>query len=883
MPVIPEYKPENTTVKPLSIPENKTDFTGTGLASSLSGVINEAAKTVGSIVDENHEVLARQGLARIQTEAMSFSESMRSASDAERLRDSYIDDSINAFTEARQEIMESYESPAVRRMIQNAIDGNDIEGRLRLAGIGYQREARRNVDEATFKANDSRLSGNLAGEAMAGDVVGMADSVYALAKIRLQKVKERGVDDETAKGMVAQSIDQTVIMTWDTIKNGSLQQKSLFYKTVKPYLTPATAQLLEKNLDGERQALNAHGKIDRMFSGGRPTVTPDVSIHLSNGNMAITKNGETATLPIQNENITPETLPQTIDMINRQNGIGTKIPNISRQHLPILNQIIPLAEQLEQDTGVPADVLIALAIAESGLNPNSVSKAGARGIAQFMPGTARAYGVDTSNVESSMRGMAKYLKKLKETDGFTWDEAVGAYNMGEGTRGGDKGMHGVLAGKARLPQETENHITKIAMLRPFIRRMLGRPTEETQNRPVDPGVSLLALDEVTLSQRTAEALGISDRFTNGQPNEKADANDIALFENAKKQATARQEALRTQLNEIDAQLPDIVGGKALDDETVATIMASPAVSGLPHEVRRLIRNRLSLQNQTALEQKWRANNHDLSVMSSDAAKTMLKRHEKQLAIDGIGIIPISRFRQVTGLAGGLDLKNMARVQANAQQAKAGILPEIAEKTLSANRHLLTGIPKDGSSDRDKFNQVLGRYIAQNYLSTGREVTPAQVIEAVNWLTAQSSHKDGWIFDGSGPNWEALYQPEDGMQTDSYHLFIPYGSNLDNLHRYLASVGIQHTPSLVNYLYTRQLAMLGAPLPPETIDMMTKIEDGKVKVSGLSDINEVWKRYEEGLTAAMLVPAAPPGQWRAPSSSLDAAEVSIFGGFTTGNN
>lgn len=82
--------------------------------------------------------------------------------------------------------------------------------------------------------------------------------------------------------------------------------------------------------------------------------------------------------------------------------------------------------------GVPIDLALAVANQESGFNPNAVSQAGAIGVMQLMPATARGLGVDPYNAVQNIRGGVAYLRqKLNEFNGDS-RLALAAYNAGSG-------------------------------------------------------------------------------------------------------------------------------------------------------------------------------------------------------------------------------------------------------------------------------------------------------------------------------------------------------------------------------------------------------------------------------------------------------------------
>ncbi len=79
-----------------------------------------------------------------------------------------------------------------------------------------------------------------------------------------------------------------------------------------------------------------------------------------------------------------------------------------------------------------------LPVIESAINPNAVSRAGAVGLWQFMPATAKGLGMEINSLVDerrdpriSSRNAAKYLKQLYEIYN-DWSLAIAAYNCGPG-------------------------------------------------------------------------------------------------------------------------------------------------------------------------------------------------------------------------------------------------------------------------------------------------------------------------------------------------------------------------------------------------------------------------------------------------------------------
>ena len=102
---------------------------------------------------------------------------------------------------------------------------------------------------------------------------------------------------------------------------------------------------------------------------------------------------------------------------------------------------------------VPPALIAAGLEVESGFS-NQTSSAGAKGIAQFMDATAAQYGVDVNDPDSSIKGMAAYMKDLMDQFGDPI-LAAGAYNAGPGR------MQEYVQNGTTLPAETVNHMRKV--------------------------------------------------------------------------------------------------------------------------------------------------------------------------------------------------------------------------------------------------------------------------------------------------------------------------------------------------------------------------------------------------------------------------------------
>lgn len=114
-----------------------------------------------------------------------------------------------------------------------------------------------------------------------------------------------------------------------------------------------------------------------------------------------------------------------------------------------------VVEEASRAYGLDAALIHAVIAVESSYNPKAVSKKGAAGLMQLMPGTAKRYGVaDAFDPVQNVSGGARYLRDLLDMFDSDVSLALAAFNAGE---------HAVMKYGKRIPpyRETLRYVPRV--------------------------------------------------------------------------------------------------------------------------------------------------------------------------------------------------------------------------------------------------------------------------------------------------------------------------------------------------------------------------------------------------------------------------------------
>lgn len=164
-----------------------------------------------------------------------------------------------------------------------------------------------------------------------------------------------------------------------------------------------------------------------------------VFVYSTSKKVIVTEKREVVALPLEIDfagEKAPLNIADVRERLDREMVINTNLHSTTTLILKRANRAFPIIEPILKKYGVPDDFKY-LAVIESGL-ANVVSPAGARGVWQFMPETAKEHGMEVNDfvderyhLEKSTEAACRYLLAAKNKFG-NWTLAAAAYNGGSG-------------------------------------------------------------------------------------------------------------------------------------------------------------------------------------------------------------------------------------------------------------------------------------------------------------------------------------------------------------------------------------------------------------------------------------------------------------------
>lgn len=148
----------------------------------------------------------------------------------------------------------------------------------------------------------------------------------------------------------------------------------------------------------------------------------------------------------------PDQISQKLDSLHRSQSAARY--SLLKPAQSSRGEIDAMIERVAKHVSLAPELIRSVVSVESDFAPDAMSRAGAQGLMQLMPETARELGVEDSfDPMQNLLGGSLYLKRMLDRYDGDLDHALAAYNWGPG----NVDRHGL----AKLPQETRDYIARV--------------------------------------------------------------------------------------------------------------------------------------------------------------------------------------------------------------------------------------------------------------------------------------------------------------------------------------------------------------------------------------------------------------------------------------
>jgi tape measure domain-containing protein len=387
---------------------------------------------------------------------------------------------------------------------------------------------------------------------------------------------------------------------------------------------------------------------------------------------------------------------------------------------PFRAMIGPLAAE----RGLDPALVEALITQESGNNPQAVSRQGAKGLGQFMPGTAAQYGITGREFdpESNIRATVNYLADLLKQFSGDVNKALTAYNAGP--RGGGipqaAGENATFAREvlARLPSSVSGVLGQATGQEAQLRAAVdaGKPDRETLAQTMATGrAHLQAIDEEI--RATDQAAAALQRLIAGytQTKEARDQDTAAVLQARFPQNEAIQQAAETVLGLARTREAYKAEVEALDERFVALKQTADAT-------------RAAEQAQADYTAKLR---DTLAVLNAPHAEKVETQLRALAARQGVQIGP-----QEDALLGAIT----ARSKTLAQEKE---MEQIAKRLAGNLRQTFDSLWEQVFTGGVTSFRQLGQVVVQSLQKMFAQLTSQIMNMLLNAATGTTNEQGGW--------------------------------------------------------------------------------------------------------------------------------------------